>query len=116
MSDSESNALVIIVDEILGRLRLPRLAPLAVGLGIYLPMATTLTVVIGAVGGTLFDRRAERRGSGPALKQLGVLLASGLIVGEGLMGVVLAAIVVASGQATPLALVGVATLAFGDSE
>ena len=47
---------VIAVDEILGLLKLPRLAPLAVGLGIYLPMSTTLTVVVGAVAGGRDDR------------------------------------------------------------
>ncbi|HEY2660247.1 MAG TPA: oligopeptide transporter, OPT family [Caulobacteraceae bacterium] len=97
---------VILVDEILGLLKRPRLAPLAVGLGIYLPMATTLTVVVGAVAGSVFDRRADRRPDGAALKQLGVLLASGLIVGEGLMGVLMAVMVVATGKSAPLALVG----------
>jgi putative OPT family oligopeptide transporter len=97
---------VVALDEILGALGKPRLAPLAVGLGVYLPMATTLTVVIGAVGGAWFERRAARRKDGPALHHLGVLMASGLIVGEGLMGVVVAGIVVASGSPAPLALVG----------
>jgi putative OPT family oligopeptide transporter len=97
---------VIAVDEVLGFLGRPRLAPLAVGLGVYLPMGTTLCVVLGAIGGAVFERRAERGRHGPALKQLGILLASGLIVGEGLLGVILAAVVVFSGLATPLALVG----------
>ena len=105
---------VILVDEVLGLIKAPRLAPLAVGLGIYLPMSTTLTVVVGALAGALFDRRAEARPEGGALKQLGVLLASGLIVGEGLMGVILAGVVVASGKATPLALVGDSFLPFGE--
>jgi hypothetical protein len=35
-----------------------------------------------------------------------VLLASGLIVGESLMGILLAAIIGTTGSATPLALVG----------
>ncbi|MEO5687795.1 MAG: hypothetical protein ABIR54_10550, partial [Burkholderiaceae bacterium] len=39
-------------------------------------------------------------------KQLGVLLASGMIVGEGLFGVALAALTVFSGKDAPLALVG----------
>ena len=39
-------------------------------------------------------------------KDLGVLLASGLIVGEGIIGVVLSAIVVFSGKDAPLGLVG----------
>jgi putative OPT family oligopeptide transporter len=96
---------VIAIDETLGLLKRPRLAPLAVGMGVYLPMSTTLTVVVGAVGGALFERRADKRPDAAALKQLGVLLASGLIVGEGLMGVILAGVVVASGNAAPLALV-----------
>ncbi len=37
---------------------------------------------------------------------MGTLLASGMIVGESLIGVILAAIVVFSGRSTPLALVG----------
>jgi putative OPT family oligopeptide transporter len=106
---------IIVLDEVLGLLKRPRLAPLAVGLGIYLPMGTTLTVVIGAIAGAIFDRRAEARPNGAALRQLGVLLASGLIVGEGLMGVILAGVVVASGKATPIALVGDSFLHFGEA-
>jgi putative OPT family oligopeptide transporter len=98
--------LVIAIDEILGLMKWMRLPPLAVGLGIYLPMATSLAMIIGSVGGAAFDRRAERRPNAAELKQLGVLMASGLIVGEGLMGVLIAAVVVASGNSTPFALVG----------
>jgi putative OPT family oligopeptide transporter len=81
------------------------LSPLAVGLGIYLPTQSTLMVVLGAVAGWYFDRRAERRTDSAAVKQLGVLLASGLIVGEGLVGVLVAAIVAFSGKDFPLSLV-----------
>jgi len=97
---------VIAIDEALGLMKRPRLAPLAVGMGIYLPMATTLTVIVGAIGGAIFDRRADKQPDAAAIKQLGVLLASGLIVGEGLMGVLLAGAVVASGKSEPIALVG----------
>jgi putative OPT family oligopeptide transporter len=82
------------------------LSPLAVGLGIYLPTQVTLMVVIGALAGWYFDRRAERRTDPAAVKQLGVLLASGLIVGEGLVGVLVAALVAFSGKDFPLSLVG----------
>ncbi|MGN2246057.1 OPT family oligopeptide transporter [Frateuria sp. GZRR35] len=97
---------LIIVDELLVRTSRARLPPLAVGLGIYLPTSTTLMVVVGALVGAWFDNRADRRPDGEATKQLGVLLASGLIVGESLLGVVVAAIVAISGKQTPLALVG----------
>jgi putative OPT family oligopeptide transporter len=82
------------------------LSPLAVGLGIYLPTQSTLMVVVGAVAGYVFDRRADRGAKPEATKQLGVLLASGMIVGEGLIGVLVAALVAFSGQDFPLGLVG----------
>ena len=88
-------AAMIVVDELLRRTtKSAHLSPLAVGLGIYLPTQSTLMVVVGAVAGWYFDRRADRRSSNAeGTKQLGVLLASGMIVGEGLVGVVVAALV-----------------------
>jgi putative OPT family oligopeptide transporter len=100
---------VIIFDELLGVAKKgPRLPPLAVGLGIYLPTSTTLMVVVGALVGAWFDRRADRHAGAGAepTKQLGVLLASGLIVGESLLAVVFAGIVGLSGIQHPIALVG----------
>jgi putative OPT family oligopeptide transporter len=98
---------VIAADEILRRFTTKaHLSPLAVGLGIYLPTQSTLMVVVGAIVGWYFDRRAERASKPEATKQLGVLLASGMIVGEGLVGVIIAAFVAFSGKDFPLALVG----------
>jgi putative OPT family oligopeptide transporter len=100
-------AAIILLDEILGRTGTSvRMPPLAVGLGIYLPTSTTLMVVVGALVGAWFDRRAERGAKAEATKQLGILLASGLIVGESLLGVIVAAIVAFSGNNAPLAVVG----------
>jgi putative OPT family oligopeptide transporter len=105
---------VIIVDVVLRRVKPGmHLAPLAVGLGIYLPTQSTLMVVVGALAGWIYDRHAERRAKPEATKQLGVLLASGMIVGEGLIGVLVAALVAFSGKDFPLALVGDA---FADHE
>ena len=98
---------IVILDELLGRRgKTARLPPLAVGLGIYLPTSTTLMVVVGAVAGWFFERRADHTAKPDATRQLGVLLASGMIVGESLIGVALAALVVFSGKDAPLALVG----------
>jgi putative OPT family oligopeptide transporter len=98
---------VIAIDELLGRARKLRLPPLAVGIGIYLPMGTTMAVVVGAVLGWFYDRNAERRSRDPeAAKRMGVLMATGLIVGESLFGVALAGLVVGSGSDTPLAVAG----------
>jgi putative OPT family oligopeptide transporter len=101
-------AAVIIIDELLGRLRPngARIPPLAVGLGIYLPMATTLMIVVGAVVGWAYERWAKDKPYGETAQRLGVLLASGLIVGESLIGLVLAALVVFLANPAPLALVG----------
>ena len=99
--------LVIGADALLRRLKPgAHLSPLAVGLGIYLPTQSTLMVVVGAVAGWIFERHADTRARSEATKQLGVLLASGMIVGEGLVGVLVAALVAFSGQDFPLSLVG----------
>jgi putative OPT family oligopeptide transporter len=99
-------ALIIAVDQLLratGRFRLP---PLAVGLGIYLPASTTAPVVAGAVAGWYFNRWAARQRDADRARQMGVLVASGFIVGESLFGVLLAGLIVFSGRPTPLAVVG----------
>jgi putative OPT family oligopeptide transporter len=98
-------AAIVVLDEGLrGRKR--AFPPLAVGLGIYLPPGTILPVVAGAVAGHYYNRWAGGSANPDAAQRLGVLLASGLIVGESLMGVLLAGIIVGSGNGTPLALVG----------
>lgn len=76
-------------------------------MGMYLPMSLTLLIPIGALLGRAHDRWAERSGGDVELKKrLGVLMATGLIVGESLFGVVFAGIVAASGSDAPLAIVG----------
>ena len=95
-------AALILVDILLGKAGKRRIPPLAVGLGIYLPMGATLPVVIGSVIGHIYDRRVRTE----AGQRTGVLLASGFIVGDGLFGVFLAGLIVATGSGAPLALVG----------
>src|SRR5438270_2117670 len=98
---------IVLLDEILARTtKHMRVPPLAVGLGIYLPTSATLMIVVGAVAGWFYDRRADRTSKPEAAKQLGVLLASGLIVGEGIIQVVIAVIKSLSSKPAPLALVG----------
>ena len=46
------------------------------------------------------------RDSSHTLKRFGVLLASGLIVGESLLGILNAGLIVATNNPTPIALVG----------
>ena len=98
---------IILLDEVLGRTtKYMRVPPLAVGLGIYLPTSSTLMIVVGAIVGWFYDKRADRTPRPEATKQLGVLLASGLIVGEGIIAVVISLIKAVSEKPAPLALVG----------
>ncbi len=100
-------AAVILLNETLARTTKGLSIPaLAVGLGIYLPTQSTLMIVVGTIVGYVFDRSADRTRNPEGAKQLGVLLASGLIVGESLIGVIISAIVVFSGKAAPLGVVG----------
>ncbi|MBV8721291.1 MAG: oligopeptide transporter, OPT family [Candidatus Eremiobacteraeota bacterium] len=96
----------IAVDETLRARTRFHLPPLAVGLGIYLQAATTAPIVLGAVIGHFYNRWAERQPDADKAKQLGVLVASGLIVGESIFGVVIAGLIVATSRAMPLAVVG----------
>ena len=93
-------AVVILVDELLRRnTKKYSLPALAVGLGIYLPMELTLLVPIGALVGWLYNRWAERQANPAFAERIGTLMATGLIVGESLMGVLFAAIVAGAERA-----------------
>ncbi len=96
---------LIALDELLGAMKWLRLPPLAIGIGIYLPMSATLPVVIGAIVGHWYDLWTRRTKSPDYSKQLAVLVASGMIVGESLFGVVLAGLIVATSSDAPLGLV-----------
>lgn len=107
---------LIVVDGILKRTcRVARMPVLAVGIGIYLPPTVSAPLVVGALLAWLIERalrrRAEQAGqSYDSYAELpnrrGTLLASGLIVGESLVGVLMAAIIGASGSEAPLAVAG----------
>ena len=64
-----------------------------------------MAVDIGAVAGWIYDRQVSRTAYAETAKRLGVLLASGLIVGESLFGVFTAAVIVGSQNAEPFALI-----------
>jgi putative OPT family oligopeptide transporter len=97
---------LVFLDEILGFLKLLRIPPLAVGIGIYLPMDATQPVILGAVIGWIYDRLVEKGENGAMLKRFGVLLACGLIVGESLLGILNAGLVGATDNPAPIAIVG----------
>jgi putative OPT family oligopeptide transporter len=72
-------------------------SPMLVAVGMYLPFETTFAIFLGGVFRALGDALAKRRGFNSAqmarAENAGVLTASGLIVGESLMGLVWAGVV-----------------------
>ncbi len=96
----------IVADAALRRARLGRIPVLAVGIGLYLPPTVGVTLALGAILGWLINIRLGARPDADQARRRGVLLASGFIVGESLVGVALAAVIGASGSQSPLAVVG----------
>ena len=69
-------------------------SPMLVCVGMYLPLDTTFAIFIGGLLKGALDGISDRRKFAPAqrtnVENIGVLLASGLIAGEALMGLVIA--------------------------
>jgi uncharacterized oligopeptide transporter (OPT) family protein len=70
-------------------------SPMLVSVGMYLPLETTFAIFIGGLFKGLVERVNARKGHNDAQKarieNTGVLLASGLIAGEALIGLLFAA-------------------------
>jgi uncharacterized oligopeptide transporter (OPT) family protein len=96
---------LIIGDALLGAMGKLRIPPLAVGIGIYLPMSATFAVVLGAVISAWYTRRVRAMPDPERSERLGTLVASGLIVGESVWGVINAGLIVAFAKDAPIAVV-----------
>jgi putative OPT family oligopeptide transporter len=96
---------LIVLDTVMGAMKKLRIPPLAVGIGIYLPMSATFAVVVGAVISHWYDARIKTMPNPARAERLGTLVASGLIVGESLWGVINAGLIVGLSTDAPLALV-----------
>ncbi|MFO0412952.1 MAG: OPT family oligopeptide transporter [bacterium] len=99
-------AVIIVLDAGLGavtkgRMKLP---PLAVGIGFYLPAAVTTLLVVGAVCGWVYDKAIKTTRFADVGRRMGVLLASGLIVGESLFLVMTAGVIVSTNNEAPFAM------------
>src|SRR5207244_10717431 len=96
---------LVLADEILGVLKKLRIPPLAVGIGIYLPMSATFAVIVGAIISHWYDGRARTMPNPARADRLGTLVASGLIVGESIWGVINAGLIVGFSKDASIALV-----------
>ena len=97
---------VVAIDEVLRATGKGKLPPLAVGMGIYLPVTLVLPTVIGTVIGHFWNRMAATTARPEFTARLGVLLATGLVVGDSLFGLAFAGAVGAVGDPARLAVVG----------
>jgi len=96
---------LILLDTTLGAMKKLRIPPLAVGIGIYLPMSATFAVIVGAVISHWYDKRAHTMPDPERTERLGTLVASGLIVGESLWGVLNAGLIVGFNTDAPIGIV-----------
>jgi putative OPT family oligopeptide transporter len=99
-------------------------SPMLFSVGMYLPLETTFAIFVGGVVRWFTDKLRDRRGFNDAQKarvdNAGVLTASGLIAGEALCGLVVAAVVgtnhtlwhITPGDAWISGLIGLAVLIF----
>ena len=80
-------------------------SPMLVAVGMYLPFETTFAIFLGGVFRSLGDWVAKRRGFNAAqmarVDNAGVLIASGLIAGEAILGLIWAALQFAPAWARP---------------
>jgi len=78
-------------------------SPMLFAVGMYLPLGTTFAIFCGGIMRGIVDRMAKKRGYNDAQKarveNAGILTASGLIAGEALMGLIIAAVVFINDQA-----------------
>jgi len=95
----------VALDELLRATKRGSLPPLAVGMGIYLPVAVTALIVVGAVLGHIYNRWADRQSDPGFAERMGVLGATGLIVGDSLFNVVYAGIVAGADNPDALAVI-----------
>lgn len=126
---------IICIDTILGKKKCAfRLPALAVGMGIYLPPSITTAIFVGGVLSWFIQRSARNRLAAKndaektdtlqRVERKGALVASGLIVGESLIGVIIATIIVVSmnieslsdeRKSAPLSLAGGMESLFGSA-
>ena len=106
-------AVLILIDAFLKKIsdKTFALPVLAVGIGIYLPPSINMPLIIGAFLAWFINRRIAKLGDkriSAKAERFGTLFSAGLIVGESLMGVILAFIIAASvtsgGSEAPLSL------------
>lgn len=91
-------------------------APMLIAVGMYLPLETTSSIFVGGVLKWIAEKIVARRGLSvaerDASEQRGILIASGLIAGEAITGILLAVVFLASAKPMTQLLFGTDQLGF----
>lgn len=107
---------IIAIDEVLKKKQASfRVPVLAAAVGIYLPLDLTVPIFLGGLLAYIVERAVKARTGSNDIERIhrkGVLFSAGLITGEALMGILIAAPIVLSERADVLALP--AGLQFGE--
>jgi putative OPT family oligopeptide transporter len=78
----------------LGMIMMQVKSPMLVSVGMYLPFATTFSIFVGgcfrAIGDSISTRKGHNEAQRARSENIGILISSGMIAGEGLMGLVVA--------------------------
>lgn len=106
--------LVIILDIQLERKKSSFRAPvLAIAIGVYLPFELSVPILVGGVVSALVKRKLSRQSGNiqsdklKSIEQRGMLISSGLITGEALVGIFMAIPIVMTGRSDVLAFLGI---------
>ncbi len=109
-------AVIIAIDEVQKKRQANfRVPVLAAAVGIYLPLDLTVPIFLGGLLAHIVERTVHSRTGSTDVERIhrrGVLFSAGLITGEALTGIIIAAPIVYSGRADVLALP--ASLQFGE--
>ena len=102
---------LIALDQLIFKpLKWPRISLFSFAIAIYLPMSMILTIVSGGFISYImhckFKKRHQNTQAFEDAKKSGVLVASGMIVGEALMSIFIAGVIAYTGSQNALALVG----------
>ena len=91
-------------------------SPMLIAVGMYLPLETTSAIFVGGVFKWLADKVAARRARAPEekakIEDRGTLIASGLIAGEAITGILLAVLFIRNVPSLTRILTGRDELAF----
>lgn len=122
-------AVIIVIDSLLAKKGSKfRIPALAIGMGIYLPPVVAMPLFLGSVLSWIISVQVKKQAKAQnvdfetlnkPVERKGTLIASGLIVGESLIGVAMAVLIVISitngGSDAPLAVTSWLEPMFGDS-